>query len=243
MVSDVTLSGVAFDAQSTQASSDTLATDFADFLNLLTVQLQNQDPLSPMETNEFTNQLVAFTGVEQQINTNQKLDSLVALSLGSSFSSALGYVGLEASYVSTEFYHDGSGTSEIKYALDSESFETVARVVNENGDIIYEEDVSGNTGSQDFVWDGLTDQGEAAPAGTYEIRIDALDFDGNAVGSTTVVKGEITGVETQDGVIYSIIGERAVAIGNILNASKPGEQTATSSDTSDTSEDDTSGES
>ena len=79
MVSDVTINSALNQQQKTESAKTGLAEDFAQFLTLLTVQLQNQDPLSPMDTTEFTNQLVAFTGVEQQINTNQKLDSLVAM--------------------------------------------------------------------------------------------------------------------------------------------------------------------
>ena len=109
MVSNVTIN-TALDQQSkTAAAQDKLATDFSQFLSLLTTQLQHQDPLSPMDTTEFTNQLVAFTGVEQQINTNQKLDSLVSLQLGNAMGSALGYVGLDVSYISSEFYNDGNG--------------------------------------------------------------------------------------------------------------------------------------
>ncbi|MFP4312694.1 MAG: flagellar hook assembly protein FlgD [Alphaproteobacteria bacterium] len=236
MVSDVTLSNVARDAQGTNASASALAEDFSQFLTLLTVQLQNQDPLSPMETNEFTNQLVAFTGVEQQINTNQKLDSLVAMNLGNSISSALNYVGKDASYVSSEFYHDG-GTSEIKYALDSNAFEAKIRILDESGAVVYEQNAQTGTGSHDFVWDGTNKQGLPAPDGTYEIVVDALDFDGNAVGSSTVVTGYINGIESQDGAIFAIIGDRAVSVGNILNVKMPQAQTNSASAPADDSGD------
>ena len=96
----------ALDQQSkTDAASTQLSKDFNEFLILLTTQLQNQDPLSPMDTTEFTNQLVAFAGVEQQINTNQKLDSLVSLGLGNALGSAQSYIGKEISYISSEFTH------------------------------------------------------------------------------------------------------------------------------------------
>ena len=118
MTGDVTIQNAINSAQTTQSSTVQLAEDFSQFLSLLTVQLQNQDPLSPMETNEFTNQLVAFTGVEQQINTNQKLDDLVSLGLGTSFSASLNYVGLDVSYLSSETFFDGSNPVEFSYAVD-----------------------------------------------------------------------------------------------------------------------------
>ena len=197
MVADVSIQ-TAIDQQSqTALASAGLAEDFSQFLQLLTVQLQNQDPLSPMDTTEFTNQLVAFTGVEQQINANQKLDNLVALNLSESMASAQSYVGNNISYISSEFYHDGS-PNEITYSLAQSAEIQVARVFNESGELIYEEDVSTDAGAQAFIWDGsLTAGGYAPTNATYEIQIDALDGDENLIDSTTVVKGEVRGVESQ----------------------------------------------
>ncbi|MCB1531640.1 MAG: flagellar hook capping family protein [Alphaproteobacteria bacterium] len=223
MVSDVTI-GTAIDQQSkTAASISSLAEDFTDFLNLLTVQLQNQDPLEPLDTNELTNQIVAFTGVEQQINTNQKLDSLVALQLSNALGSALGYVGLDASYVSSEFYSDGETPVSIHYALDGVAVENTIRIVDEEGTTVFETSGSTAAGSQEFVWDGKDKFGNPVEPGTFEIRVDALDAQGKALGSSTVVEGRVTGVETQNGAIFLIVGERAVSISQVLNAKIPDE--------------------
>lgn len=221
MVSDVTIQSALTQQQTTNAAGTKLADDFAQFLTLLTVQLQNQDPLSPMDSTEFTNQLVAFTGVEQQINTNQKLDSLVAMNLGSSFSSALNYVGKEASYISSEFYYDGQSPSEIKYALNGNAVTAKIRILDEEGTTLFEADANTAAGSHDFTWDGKDKNGVQLEKGTYEIQIDALDIDGNAVDSSKVVKGLISGIETQNGAIFAVVGDRAVSVGNILNVSVP----------------------
>lgn len=223
MVSDVTI-GTALDAQSQTAQAQTgLAEDFADFLTLLTVQLQNQDPLSPMDTTEFTNQLVAFTGVEQQINTNQKLDDLVALQLNNAMGSALGYVGLDASYVSGEFFSDGETPVTINYALDGVAVEATIRIEAEDGTLVFETPGATSAGSQEFIWDGLDNFGNPVEPGTYSISIDALDANDGAVGFSTVVEGRVRGVETQNGLIFLLIGERAVSLGNVLNVSLPEE--------------------
>ena len=108
MASDVTLTSTATSAAKTQAQSVKLAEDFTQFLTLLTTQLQNQDPLNPMDSTEFTNQLVQFSQVEQSINTNQKLDDLLALQLGGLSTVALGYVGMDVTYTSTEMNWDGA---------------------------------------------------------------------------------------------------------------------------------------
>ena len=221
MVSDVTV-GAALDAQSRTAAAQTgLAEDFQQFLTLLTTQLQNQDPLSPMDTTEFTNQLVAFTGVEQQINTNQKLDDLVALQLNNAMGSALGYVGLDASYVSSEFFSDGETPVTINYALSGVAVDADLRILDENGTTVFETSAATAAGSHEFIWDGLDSFGNPVEPGTYTIQIDALDANDEAVSSSTVVEGRVRGVETQNGLIFLLIGERAVSVGNILNVSQP----------------------
>lgn len=217
MVSDVTITSALTQQQRTQASEEGLATDFADFLNLLTVQLQNQDPLSPMDTTEFTNQLVAFTGVEQQINTNQKLDDLVALNLSNTIGSAIGYIGKTASYVSSEFYFDGNEAGKISYAYNGNPIEAKLRVLDENGDTVYEADAQTSGGTHEFEWDGRDNNGNLVGEGTYQVRIDALDIEGNAVEATAVVEGRVRGIETQDGAIFLLVGDRAVSVGNVLN--------------------------
>lgn len=235
MVSDVTIS-TALDQQSkTAASTASLAEDFTDFLNLLTVQLQNQDPLEPLDTNEMTNQIVAFTGVEQQINTNQKLDSLVALQLGNSLGSALGYVGLDVNYVSSEFYSDGEQPVTLRYALNGVAVDSTIRIEDESGATVFETPGSTAAGSQEFIWDGKDNFGNPVEPGTYTLRLDALDAQDTPLTSSTVVEGNVSGVETQNGSIFLIVGERAVALGNVLNASLSDESPV--SDTGDTSTD------
>jgi flagellar basal-body rod modification protein FlgD len=234
MVSDVTV-GTALDAQSKTAAARTgLAEDFQQFLTLLTTQLQNQDPLSPMDTTEFTNQLVAFTGVEQQINTNQKLDDLVALQLNNAMGSALGYVGLDASYVSSEFFSDGQAPVTISYALDGVAVDANIRITDESGKVVFEAPAETSAGSHEFTWNGLNNQGTPVEPGTYRINIDALDNNDGAVGSSTVVEGRVRGVETQNGLIFLLIGERAVSLGNVLNVSLP-ENTSTDTPEEETS--------
>lgn len=220
MTSDVNINSALSAAQNTQASTVGLAEDFSDFLNLLTVQLQNQDPLSPMDTTEFTNQLVAFTGVEQQINTNQRLDDLVALSLGDSFSSTLGYVGRNISYISSEAFYDGRTPVDLSYAISGDSVETTINIFDENGDVVFSQPVSDDDPQETFTWDGRNDNGSLVDAGTYNIRVDAIGADGEPLETTTVVTGRVSGVETQNGVNFLLVGERAVSIANVINVTE-----------------------
>ena len=225
MTSDISLTSALNGQNKTAAASTKLADDFTQFLTLLTVQLQNQDPLSPMDTTEFTNQLVAFTGVEQQINTNQKLDALVAMGLNNSFTAALNYVGLDVSYLASEFTHDPVAPSKITYSLDEQAITAKINIKDETGKVVYSADIEKAPGVHDFEWDGTLTTGGKAPAGTYSATIDALNTDDKAIKNSVVVSGRVRGVETQNGQLFVLVGERAVPVANILNASRPSEIT------------------
>jgi len=217
----VTTTGAANNAVKTSTSTVKLAEDFQQFLTLLTTQLQNQDPLSPMDSTEFTNQLVQFAQVEQQINQNQKLDDLVALQLSSISSVALGYVGLDISYISAEMNYDGETPVDITYALASEAITSKVNVYDEEGTLVYSADAPKNTGTNTFTWNGTKTNGEPVEEGTYTVKIDAVDKDNKPIENSTVVTGHVRGIETQNGVVYVLVGDRAVQISNIVNATKP----------------------
>jgi flagellar basal-body rod modification protein FlgD len=221
MSSDLTVTQAANNTQATVSQRQQLADDFDDFLTLLTTQLQNQDPLSPMDSTEFTNQLVNFAGVEQQINANQKLDALVNFSLTNANIQALSYVGLKANYQSTEAYFDGQSGVDISYVVDGNPVKADIRILDAEGNTVAT--IPGLTGSgrKDFFWDGLRDNGQPAEVGTYQVRVDAVNDAGTPLNSQILVSGVVVGIETQDGIPMLLIGERAVPIGNVINVSLP----------------------
>ncbi len=234
MASDVSISTALAQQSRTASTGSKLAEDFDSFLTLLTTQLQNQDPLSPLDTNQFTQQLVSFAGVEQQINSNQKLDSLVQMQLSNVFSSALGYVGLDVNYLSSELSYDGTGGAKISYSLSDAAASNQVNIYNESGELVYSAQGDTSSGAHEFVWDGKSTGGETMPAGNYSIYVDALDSAGDVVDSSIVVPGRVRGVETQDGVVHLLIGDRAVALSNVLNAATPEEETQTADAGTDT---------
>ncbi len=237
MSSDLTISEAVSNVQETSIQRQQLTEDFDDFLSLLTIQLQNQDPLSPMDSTEFTNQLVNFAGVEQQINANEKLNELVNFGLVNMNTQVLGYVGLQANYQSTELYYDGARPVDISYVVDGTAVSADIRIVDESGETVAL--IPGETGAgrKDFTWDGIMDNGQAAESGTYEVRVDAVDSNGGLLDSQILVSGIVRGVETQDGQAYLLIGERAVPVGNVINVYQPEPlSTADGTDTTDTEE-------
>lgn len=221
MVSDVTLSGSINSANNTAQSAVTLAEDFSQFLQLLTTQLQNQDPLSPMDSTEFTSQLVQFSQVEQAINTNSKLDDLVSLQLNGATSAALGYVGLDATYVSAEIAFDGTNPVDLRYSLSKPAITSKLNIYDEGNSLIISLDANKNAGVHEFVWDGKDSSGQLVPEGTYVFTVDSFDGNDDKIETTTVVKGRVKGIESQDGVVYALVGDRAIPIPSILNASLP----------------------
>ena len=245
MVSEVTTtaSSLAASQQTTASQSNKLSQDFDDFLVLLTTQLQNQDPLSPMESTEFTNQLVQFSQVEQQINQNNKLDQMLALQLASTSTVALGYVGLDVSYIGDLFYTDGTGSSDINYALDTDAASTKVHIKDATtGEVIRTLDGELGAGNHLITWDGLDDNGEAVEPGNYRVTVDSLDKDGNAVATSTAVTGRVTGIESVNGVIQLLLkGDAIVSVSSVINAKEPKEPEAVADGTGSTDETTTDG--
>lgn len=233
MTSDVNINTALKQQQQTGLTDKKLAEDFDQFLTLLTTQLQNQDPLSPMDSTEFTNQLVQFSQVEQQINQNKKLDSLVQLQLSNAFSSSLSYVGMDARYVSSEFSYDGQAPVDISYAISGDALSAKINIYDASGSLVYSGNGDSTTGSHDFTWDGKSTGGAQLEAGTYSVKIAALDADDAPVTTSTVVSGRVRGIETQNGSIYLLIGDRAVSIANVINASLPPETPENGADQAD----------
>lgn len=225
MVSDVTLSSQANQAARTQQQTATLAEDFSQFLTLLTTQLQNQDPLSPLDSNEFTNQLVQFSQVEQAINTNTKLDDLVALQINNAITSSLGYVGLDISYISAEVALEQGESTTIRYSLAEPAMISKINIYDEEQNLVYSGDANKTAGVHDFEWNGRDLLNNELPSGTYTVIVDAVDTQEDVIDTTTVVTSRVRGIEQQDGVVYALVGDRAVPVTSILNAAVPPEST------------------
>ncbi len=216
-------------AQDTQAGQQELSSNFSQFLKLLTTQLQNQDPLNPMDSAQFTQQLVEYSQVEQQLNTNSKLDNLTTLSQNSSLSLALGYVGKQVTYTSAEMNFDGSTPVDISYNLPTTAGTAVANVTDEStGNVIDSFPVSGTSGNNKVTWDGKNSSGTTVAAGTYSIQIAATDAkSGSAETVTTAVSGLVSGVESQDGAPALLVGARSVPLGNVIDTSLPSSTSGT----------------
>ncbi|HRJ11874.1 MAG TPA: flagellar hook capping FlgD N-terminal domain-containing protein [Alphaproteobacteria bacterium] len=206
--------------QQATANRAELSSNFDMFLRLLTTQLQNQDPLEPTDTNQFTQQLVQYSQVEQQIKSNEQLASLVSLQGNLQLQSALTYIGMDIRVADNRFNYAGSGDYNFDYALPQNSTSTKISILNEAGDVVYTADGSTEGGKlQTFNWDGKTTDGDVAPAGKYTIEIAAQDENGKTMTVETAIWGKVTGMETTvDGTIILDMNGIPALLGDVLAA-------------------------
>lgn len=196
-------------------NGSSLAETFDTFLTLLTTQLQHQDPLDPMDTNEFTSQLVEFTGVEQALSTNKKLDELIALQTDLQLNNAVGYIGKNVSADSIVLMLQG-GQSTITYDLESNAAEAKIMVIDELGETVRTLDADTEFGHHEVVWDGLDDDGNPLDDGLYGFLVTALDGDGEPVPLVQGTSGQVTGAKMVDGEVVLEIGELEIALTEVL---------------------------
>ena len=172
-----------------------LGSNFDTFLQLLTAQIQNQDPLSPMDASQFTEQLVQFSQVEQQIRTNDQMEALVTATRASQTAGALTYLGrtVETASPATGIATAGGDARwDLQFAVPATR--ATARVQDSSGRVVFEQNLGPQSGRASFTWDGTMTSGIAAPAGVYRLSIAATDSDGAAVQPQVFVNETVTGV-------------------------------------------------
>lgn len=199
---------------STAASSWTASYDT--FLQLLCTQLENQDPLDPMDSTEFVTQLVQYSALEQQISTNDKLESVLSALDSFSSSSAVSYIGrtveAEADTVTVD---EGEGAT-WTYDLESAADEVTLTITDADGNEIWSGSGETSSGSHTFEWDGCDADGDAVADGSYTLTVKATDASGTAVDSTTYIRGTVTGVDTSSGSTVLEIGDTEVDLDDVV---------------------------
>ena len=189
-------------------SGATLAGNFQSFLTLLTTQLKNQNPLDPLDTNQFTQQLVEFAGVEQQLKTNDELTSLVSLQQTVQSTQALNFVGKTA-VVSGDTAALSNSSASWELNVPSNSNVTV-NISNSSGQTVFTQTFSSVTAgnNQPFTWNGKGTDGTQWPDGQYKLTATGTDSSGNSVGITSEVVGVVSSVDlTQSPPLLNIGGQ------------------------------------
>ena len=173
--------------------NNTLAGNFQTFLTLLTTQLKNQNPLDPLDTNQFTQQLVQFAQVEQQIKQNTQLETLISIEKSAQATTALAYVGATVAIDGqTAALANGKATWSFNVPKPVSAQVTVR---NASGQTVYTGSFSMNTGTQNFEWDGRDAQGVKWPDGNYTISVTAKDTTGQTVAIPSEIEGVVDSVD------------------------------------------------
>jgi flagellar basal-body rod modification protein FlgD len=188
-----------------------LAGNFDTFLTLLTAQLRNQDPLSPMDSNQFTQQLVQFSQVEQQIGANKNLETLIGLTRARSGLDAMNYLG------KTVTMTDGSnalrnGTAKWDYALDGQAAVTNLTVTDAKGKIVYSGRGDPGNGAHTFTWNGKDNAGNQLPDGTYTLTVKAALANGTTVDTATRSQGVVDQIDLSGSEPLLMIGPLVVPL-------------------------------
>ena len=181
-------------SSSTSATANTIASNYQTFLNLLTTQLKNQSPLDPLDTNQFTQQLVQFASVEQQLKTNESLATLLSASRASAATGAMGFVGTTITADGATTRLSGGAASWSIQAPRSVS-NAVVNIKDATGNVVKSETRAFSAGTQTYSWNGRTSSGATAPDGEYTVNVSAVDSSGNPLAFRTELVGVVGKVD------------------------------------------------
>jgi flagellar basal-body rod modification protein FlgD len=194
-------------AATSALASQQIAGNFQSFLTLLTTQLQNQNPLDPLDTNQFTQQLVEFAGVQQQLNTNDSLATLVSLQQTAQSTQALGFVGKTAVVNgSTAALTDSTATWQLSVPTASTVNISIA---SSTGQTVFTGSYAVAAGNnQPFTWNGQGSDGTQLPDGNYTMTATGKDASNNTVAISTQIQGVVSSVDlTQSPPLLTIGGQ------------------------------------
>jgi flagellar basal-body rod modification protein FlgD len=177
---------------SSSNNTATIASNFQTFLTLLTTQLQHQNPLDPLDTNQFTAQLVQFAGIEQQMKQNEQLTSLINIEKSAQSTQALVYVGNMVAVDGSSQKFDGSATWNLNSPVTTTAKITIT---DSTGATAYSGTFSMNKGNASFMWDGKGNDGAQWPAGTYKMTATYKDSSGKDVAIPTEIQGVVDSVD------------------------------------------------
>jgi flagellar basal-body rod modification protein FlgD len=177
------------------AASQQIAGNYDTFLQLLTTQLQNQDPLDPLDTSQFTQQLVEFASVEQQVDMNTNMQTLISMQQTSQATSALQLVGSTVTVAGNSAPLSNATSSPATWSLTTSTPATAnVTITSAAGTTAYTGTLALNAGTQSYTWNGQGNNGQTWPDGTYTLSISATGANGQAAPVSTQVQGIVSGV-------------------------------------------------
>lgn len=200
------------------AASGTLGKD--DFLKLLVKQLQNQDPMNPLDSSQFATQLAQFSSVEQLANINTNLEAsvatnqLMAQSIGNSLASSM--IGRDVKASGNTLQWNGTDEVRFGYTLGTAGEKATVRIYDADGEVVRVIDGTALAGDTSLTWDGLNDSGSEVKEGAYTFKVEVTDAQDKDMASASFILGSITGVRfTSTGTVFLVDGAE-IPVANIL---------------------------
>jgi flagellar basal-body rod modification protein FlgD len=202
-------------------SLNSLASNFDNFLTILTTQLQNQDPLSPLDTHEFTNQLVMFADVEQSVRQSGQLEDLIRVNSQNQATAAVGFMGQEIRADHNEVNFTGEPVT-MSYTLPEQADQAAMEVYNGAGELVrLITGISKEFGQHELTWDGTDQFGNPLPTGGYSFQVGAVNADDQPIEATYETEGTVTGVEFNGGETTLMMGNVRIPLERVLRVEDP----------------------
>lgn len=198
-----------------EAPSNELGKDA--FLRLLTTQLQNQDPLSPLDSKDFIAQLAQFSSVEQLDQIGSRLDTVLAAQISTNQLGTASLVGRDVSYRSDRISLTQGSSAPFEISLGSAADDAVAIVADRNGTVVRTLQLGARpAGTSSAVWDGRSEDGTPLPTGDYVLTVAATRKDGTRVEAASSLRGTVTGVSFEGTAPALLVGGRSIPLSDVV---------------------------
>ncbi|MEC8067376.1 MAG: flagellar hook capping FlgD N-terminal domain-containing protein [Pseudomonadota bacterium] len=192
--------------------------NFENFLKLLVTELENQDPLNPMDNKEMTAQLAQFSSLEQNIEQNEHLAKIAGQTDYSQQTVALSYIGKEALIPGSDVINDiGSAEATLNYVVPSAVTNVSVEIINSKGEVVRNMEGDIFIGRNSVKWDGTDDAGNPVESGFYSFRASGVDPSGDSVPITEYAYGHVYSVEgTGENMMFTSADGRNFVMDDIL---------------------------
>lgn len=215
-------SAAASSSTSTATSSSTgslssLGGNFNQFLTLLTTQLQHQDPSNPTSTDSFTAELAQFAGVQQQVETNTNLTSLISATQDNQMASAVSLIGKTTTASSSSLPLQG-GAASLSFTAPQAGDVAIA-VTDNTGTVVKSETIDAASGTNTWKWDGKNNAGTQLNDGAYTVAVEGSSTDGTSVALPTTITGTVTGVSKSSSGVNIDMGDATIDMSDLTGFS------------------------
>ncbi len=192
-----------------------------EFLKLLVEQLKNQDPLSPMESQEFASQLAQFsqvellTSVDANLQDGINIDMLMTQTINNTMATT--FIGKEVTAYGDNIHLSGEESTSVNFILDGSADEVTIEIRDEAGVVVKTISAkSMSSGEQSVEWDGKDDEGGELAEGNYTFNVEATDVDGNVIDATELTKGLVSAVRYVNGSAILVIDDREILFSDVM---------------------------